>query len=457
MDEPWAWWRSLGSPATVCAPMVDQSERAFRLLVRRHGCDLCYTPMLHADLVVRDAAYRRDHVPDDACAEDRPLIAQLGGGDPATLAAAAREIAARGGCDAIDVNLGCPQARAARGYGAFLDDDGAARAVRAVAEASPLPATAKIRCRAAGDAEGLDVDVAATVALAERLVAAGAAAVCVHARTRAGKTFAEACWPAVRAVVAAVGAAVPVVANGGVRRAADAAALRRATGCAAVMSAEALLADPWLFPAAPAPRPAAGAACARTRAAAAAPVSWARAHVVAMLHAALARDAERREAAAAARTGPSSRRPCRTTPARCGRATAPRRTRRPTRAPGAGPGRAPPGETAARDRAGREARREPRLPSRQRRAVAGANLRLCGCGEPAKAACAWCGCRAALRERRRRSGTARRGRRRQLACFRERGPPRRAAFRLATTRLTCRSCTSDRETALLSHLILSKP
>ncbi len=146
--EPWAWWRSLGSPATVCAPMVDQSERAFRLLVRRHGCDLCYTPMLHADLVVRDAAYRRDHVPDDACAEDRPLIAQLGGGDPATLAAAAREIAARGGCDAIDVNLGCPQACARRGgYGAFLDDDGAARAVRAVAEASPLPATAKIRCR----------------------------------------------------------------------------------------------------------------------------------------------------------------------------------------------------------------------------------------------------------------------------------------------------------------------
>ena len=66
--EPWAWWRSLGTPLTVCAPMVDQSDRAFRLLVRRHGCDLCYTPMLHADLVVRDAAYRRDHVPDDACA-----------------------------------------------------------------------------------------------------------------------------------------------------------------------------------------------------------------------------------------------------------------------------------------------------------------------------------------------------------------------------------------------------
>ena len=391
--EPWAWWRSLGSPATVCAPMVDQSERAFRLLVRRHGCDLCYTPMLHADLVVRDAAYRRDHVPDDACAEDRPLIAQLGGGDPATLAAAAREIAARGGCDAIDVNLGCPQSCARRGgYGAFLDDDGAARVVRAVAEASPLPATAKIRCRAAGDAEGLDVDVAATVALAERLVAAGAAAVCVHARTRAGKTFAEACWPAVRAVVAAVGAAVPVVANGGVRRAADAAALRRATGCAAVMSAEALLADPWLFSAAPAPRPAAAAACrAYLALAAAAPVSWARAHVVAMLHAALARDADLREAVAAARTVAelAAALPDDAGPLRARDRAAPDA---PAYAALLARGRAE--RRRAKDAAMRAnapaapRRREPRPPSeRQRRAVAGANLRLCGCGEPAKHAC----------------------------------------------------------------------
>ena len=315
MDEPWAWWRSLGSPATVCAPMVDQSERAFRLLVRRHGCDLCYTPMLHADLVVRDAAYRRDHVPDDACAEDRPLIAQLGGGDPATLAAAAREIAARGGCDAIDVNLGCPQACARRGgYGAFLDDDGAARAVRAVAEASPLPATAKIRCRAAGDAEGLDVDVAATVALAERLVAAGAAAVCVHARTRAGKTFAEACWPAVRAVVAAVGAAVPVVANGGVPR-----VPRARGGRARLVGARARRRH--------APRRAG----ARRRP---------------------ARGGRGRADRGRARGGPAGRR----------RPAAGARPRRAGRAglrgaPGAGPGRAPPGEGRghARERAGRAA------------------------------------------------------------------------------------------------------
>lgn len=44
----YAFYKKIGEPKHVVAPMVDQSELPFRMLTRKYGADVCYTPMLHS-------------------------------------------------------------------------------------------------------------------------------------------------------------------------------------------------------------------------------------------------------------------------------------------------------------------------------------------------------------------------------------------------------------------------
>ena len=181
----WKWYESIGAPKLFVAPLVGYSEPAFRLLCRSYGADIASTPMIDAAGYVASERYRAEFAFTGGTA-DRPLTVQLGGSEPAPLAAAAALVAPH--CDAVELNMGCPQRCAKKnGSGAFLMED-VAKATRCLtamrraldahnkASSGPRVATVvKIRC--------FD-DVPRTVALAQALEAAGAEMITVHGRTR---------------------------------------------------------------------------------------------------------------------------------------------------------------------------------------------------------------------------------------------------------------------------------
>ena len=81
----------------IVAPMVGASELAFRLLCRKYGATLAYTPMMNSEKFATDAEYREAEL--QSCPEDRPLVAHFSANCPKTFLAAAK--LAEDKCDAI--------------------------------------------------------------------------------------------------------------------------------------------------------------------------------------------------------------------------------------------------------------------------------------------------------------------------------------------------------------------
>src|SRR5262249_28052155 len=110
--------------------------------------------------------------------------------------------------------------------------------IRAMAEASTVPVTAKIRL-------GWDGNSRNVVEVSKALEDSGAAAVAIHARTRAEKFEGVAHWEMIGEAKRAVG--IPVIGNGDVRTEDDALRMLETTGCDAVMMGRAAFGDPWVF------------------------------------------------------------------------------------------------------------------------------------------------------------------------------------------------------------------
>ncbi|MFO0437755.1 MAG: tRNA dihydrouridine synthase DusB [Phenylobacterium sp.] len=222
------------------APMTGVSDLPFRRAASRLGAPYVATEMVACSAF---AAGRPDVVRRAAVGEGLPrMVVQLVGRTPEDMAAGAR-LAAAAGADVIDLNFGCPAREvtdgALAGSALMREPELLFRLIEAVVDAVDTPVTIKMRL-------GWDDASRNAPAIAAGAEARGVRAITVHGRTRCQFYKGQADWTAVAEVKAEVD--VPVIVNGDIRDANDAARALGASGADGVMIGRGVYGRPWIAP-----------------------------------------------------------------------------------------------------------------------------------------------------------------------------------------------------------------
>jgi tRNA-dihydrouridine synthase B len=221
------------------APMAGVSESPFRRLCHAHGADVVVTEFLSAEGIRREneaTISKLRFSPDE-----HPIGVQIFGADPAAMADAAAMVTDLFMPDFVDINFGCPVKKVVRrngGSGCLRDLDLVQQIIRAVASATPLPVTCKIR-------SGWSEEMRDPVGIALRCQEAGARVLALHARTRTQMYSGMANWDEIARVTEALD--IPVLGNGDIKTAADAKRMLDHTNADGIMLGRGSYGQPWVF------------------------------------------------------------------------------------------------------------------------------------------------------------------------------------------------------------------